>query len=205
MTPEDNLDRLSKEIFAQVDSETNQILAEAKQKAEQIRKRAREEAATEKASLLDRAKLDAERVRSQAIATTQMKARTMQLESREKLLNEVFEAARAKLASVQDWSDYDVIVKKLILEAAEQLGSEKIKIKADKVTGKYINEKMLKEVSSELGIKVELAGSLDKGVGIVASTEDGHLTYDNSLETRLTHLENELRSSVYHVLMGETL
>jgi vacuolar-type H+-ATPase subunit E/Vma4 len=205
MTPEDNLDRLSKEIFTQAESETGQILAEAKEKAEAIRKRARQEAADEKARILDQAKRDAERLRSQAVATTHMKARTLQLESREKLLTEVFDSARQKLTEVQQRSDYDGIVKRLIIEAVEQLGAKNIQIKADKTTAKLITEKMLKEIAAELKVKIEVAGTLDKGTGIVASTEDGHLTFDNTLETRLAHLETELRSPVYHVLMGETL
>jgi vacuolar-type H+-ATPase subunit E/Vma4 len=205
MTPEDNLDRLSKEIFTQAESETSQILAEAKEKAEQIRKRARQEAADEKARILDQAKRDGERLRSQAIATTQMKARTMQLESREKLLADVFTSAQEKLSSVPQRNDYEAIVKKLILEAVAQLESKEIKISADKVTGKLITEKMLKELTAEFGGKIELAATQDKGTGIIAATENGHLTYDNLLETRLEHLENELRSPVYHVLMGETL
>jgi vacuolar-type H+-ATPase subunit E/Vma4 len=205
MTPEDNLDRLSKEIFSQAESETTQLLAEAKDKASEVRKRGRQEAEDEKARILDQAKREADRLRGQAIATTQMKARTMQLESREKILKEVFEAARKNLSSVQQWNDYDDIVKKLIIEAASQLGSKKIKVKADKITGKLISDKMLKEIAAEFDGKIEMAEPLQKGTGIVAETEDGHLTFDNSLETRLAHLENELRSPVYHVLMGETL
>lgn len=205
MTPEDNLDRLSKEIFTQAESETSQILAEAKEKAEQIRKRARQEAADEKARILDQAKRDGERLRSQAIATTQMKARTMQLESREKLLADVFTSAHEKLSSVPQRNDYEAIVKKLILEAVAQLESKEIKISADKVTGRLITDKMLEELTAEFSGKIELAASLDKGTGIIAATKNGHLTYDNLLETRLEHLENELRSPVYHVLMGETL
>ena len=205
MTPEDNLDRLSKEIFSQAESETNQILADAKHKAEEIRNRAKQEAAEEKARILDQAKRDAERLRSQALATTQMKARTLQLESREKLLVETFEAARQKLAGVQQRSDYEAIVKRLSLEAAEQLCAKQVKLKADKTTAKLITEKMLKEIAAEFKGKIELSGTLEKGTGIVASTEDGHLTFDNTLETRLAHLETELRSPVYHVLMGETL
>lgn len=205
MTPEDNLDRLSKEIFSQAESETSQILAEAKEKADEIRKRAKQEAAEEKTRILDQANRDAERLRSQALATTQMKARTILLESREKLLADVFDSARQKLAGVQQRSDYDAIVKRLIIEAIEQLGTKQVKLKADKTTAKLITEKMLKEITAEFKGKIEVTGTLEKGTGIVASTEDGHLTFDNTLETRLAHLETELRSPVYHVLMGETL
>ena len=205
MTPEENLDRLSKEILNQAESESSLILAEARKKADQIRERAKKEAAEEKARILDQAKRDAERLRSQAIATTQMKARTLQLESREKLLTEVFQAAIKKLPSVQEYNDYEGIVKKLIVEAVEQLGAAKVVVSADEETAKLITEKMIKAISAEIKSKIETGETLKKGTGILAATEDGHLNYDNTLETRLAHLETELRAPVYHILMGEPL
>jgi V/A-type H+-transporting ATPase subunit E len=205
MTPDDNLERLSKEIFAQAESETGQIIADARAKADQIRKKAQQDAEEEKSRILDQARHEAERLRSQALATTQLKARTMLLDSRERLLKEVFETAEKKMASVQQWSDYEVIVKRLILEAVSQLESKNIKIRADRVTAKHITDKMLKEIEKEFGGKISMAEPLEKGTGIIASTEDGHLTFDNTLETRMAHLENELRAPVYHILMGESL
>jgi V/A-type H+-transporting ATPase subunit E len=205
MTPDDNFDRLSKEIFALAESETGQILAAAKEKGDLIRKKAHQDAEDVKSQLLDQAKREADRLRSQAVATTQLKARTMLLEAREKLFSQVFESAEEKLVSVQQWNDYEATVRKLILEAAMQLESKSIKIRADKFTAALITEKMLSEIGKEFGGKISLAEPLEKGTGIIASTEDGHLTFDNTLETRLAHLESELRAPVYHVLMGETL
>jgi V/A-type H+-transporting ATPase subunit E len=199
------LEKLSKEIFAQAESETNRIMTEAKEKADLIRQRGRQEAAEEKARILDKAKREMGRLHDQEIATTQMKARRIQLEAREKMLAEVFKAARAKLASVQEWSDYEETVKRLIVEAMEQLEAARVTLRADKVTAKLISEKMLKEITAQTGSQIEMAGTLEKGTGVIAATEDGHLVFDNSLETRLEHLENELRSPVYHVLMGEKL
>jgi V/A-type H+/Na+-transporting ATPase subunit E len=205
MTPDDNLERLSKEIFAQAESETGQILTDAHTKADRISKQARQDAEAEKSRILDQAKREVERLSSQTIATTQLKARTLQLESREKLLREVFDSADKKLASVQQWSDYEAVVKKLILEAAQQLEAKSIKISADKVTQTHISDKMIKEIEKEFGGKITLAEPLTRGTGIIASTDDGHLTFDNTLETRLAHLESELRAPVYHVLMGESI
>jgi vacuolar-type H+-ATPase subunit E/Vma4 len=48
-----------------------------------------------------------------------------------------------------------------------------------------------------------LSGGLDEGTGVVVDASAGKLHYDNTLETRLSRLQNSLRSSVYKVLMGE--
>jgi len=92
-----------------------------------------------------------------------MKARTLQLESREKLLIEVFQAAIKKLPSVQEYNDYEGIVKKLIVEAAEQLGAAKVIVSADKETAKLITDKLIKAISSEIKSKIETGEPLKPG------------------------------------------
>ena len=62
-----------------------------------------------------------------------------------------------------------------------------------------------KELSKELKIQLSVGKTLDEGTGIVVDADNGRLHYDNTLETRLSRLQSALRSSVYHVLMGERL
>jgi V/A-type H+-transporting ATPase subunit E len=205
MTPDENIERLSRDILQQAQSEAEQIISEANNKADQIRKHAQEEAAAERARILDQAKRDSDRIRSQAIATTQLKARTLQLESRENLLKEVFETALKNLSSVQQWNDYETIIEKLAKEAISQLGSSKLLIHSDKYTNKFLTESVLKKLNSEFDGRIALGEPLEKGTGLVTETANGHLTYDNTLETRLQRLANELRAPVYHLLMGESL
>ena len=205
MTPDENIERLSREILQQAESEAEQIISEAKTKAQQIQIHAQEEAAAERARILDQAKRDSDRIRSQAIATTQLKARTLQLESREKLLTEVFAEALKKLPSVQQWNDYESIIENLAEEAISQIGSNKVAIHADKFTTKILVDSVLKKLNAKFNGMIEIGDPLENKTGLIAATVNGHLNYDNTLETRLQKLENELRSPVYHLLMGESL
>ena len=205
MTTDENIERLSRDILQQAQSEADQLIVEAKGKGEQIKKHAVEEAAAERMRILNQAKRDADRIRSQAVATTQLKARTQKLEAREKLLTEVFATSMEKLASVQQWSDYEAIVEKLALEAIEQIGSKKLIIHADKFTKKLLADSLLKKIKEKFAGTIELGYPLEKCTGLIVTTEDGHLNFDNLLETRMTRLENDLRSPVYHLLMGESL
>ncbi|MHC1741169.1 MAG: V-type ATP synthase subunit E [Anaerolineaceae bacterium] len=205
MTQDENLDRLSRDILQQAQSEAEQIIAEAKEKAALIRRHAQEQAAAERISILEQAQRDSDRIRSQAIATTQLKARTLLLESRERLLTEVFEAAQKKLSSVQQWNDYEAIIEKLVEEAISQMGTSNVILSADPITSKLLTDPLLKKIGSKFDNKIELGESLKNKIGISASTTNGHLNYDNTLETRLKKLSNELRSPVYHLLMGESL
>ena len=201
---DENIKGLSNAVLSDVRGNAEQTLADGKAKAELIRKQAADQAAAERAQIMAKASVEAERIRSQAIATTQLKARTQELEHREALLNSVFEAAAEKLASVQKSSDYEKTAQLLLREAVVQLGANVIKVHTDQATGKFITTSVIENLSKELNIKIQIDEPLAKGTGVVVETEDGHRQYDNTLETRLKRMRDTLRAPVYHILMGET-
>ena len=202
---EENIATLSHAILDEAEADAQRILADAHAKADAIRQRAQEQAAAERKEILDRATQESERIRGQAMATAQLKARTLQLEHREQLLQSVFVSARKDLSSVLKWSEYDTIARRLLSEALVQLGASAVKIHTDATTAKYLSDSVVAEVSKEQNVQVEVADALAKGSGVLAETTDGHLQYENTLEDRLNRLENELRSPVYHILIGEAL
>ena len=200
--PED-IEKLARAILTEARDEADQMQAEAKEKADAIRKRAQEQAESERKMILERANQDAERLRGQATATAQLKGRSTQLENREKLLDGVFEEVKKQLDAVRNRPDYDAIAALLLREALTQLRVKKAEVKADESTQKALRKGALDEISKELKGEFSLAGTLEEGTGIVVDAADGKIHYDNTLETRLSRLQNALRSSVYKVLMGE--
>ncbi len=202
---EENIESLSHAVLSEAREEAERILAEAREKADAIRKRAQEQAAAERAEILERANLEAARLRGQSVATTQMKARTMELEHRERLLDKVFEAARQQLPSIQQWSDYNQICQRLLKEALSQLQASDVLIQADQKTLSYLPDLVLNEISNKNNIHLAVGKLLENETGVNVISTDGHLHYDNTLEIRLNRLQNTLRSPVYHLLIGETL
>ena len=196
----EDIDLLARAIMGEANDEAAQFLAEAKEKAEAIRKRAQEQAESERKEILERARQDAERLRSQTTATAQLKSRSYQLEEREKLLDGVFTEVKKQLDAVKSRADYGAIATMLAREALTQLKVDQAEIRADDATRKALK---LDDLSKELNGKFSLSGSLDEGTGVVVSAAGGKLSYDNTLETRLSRLQGTLRSSVYKVLMGE--
>lgn len=199
------MDTLYQAVMSEARSEADRILAEARAKGESILKEAQEQAEAERKEILERASLEAERIRRQMVATAQIKARTIQLERREKLLDQVFGAARQQLPSVQQWSDYDQIATQLLRESLTRLGASTAVVYADSVTQKCLTQKVLDEISKEMNIQVRLKETLKQGTGVIVESEDGRRRYDNTLETRLSRMGDSLRSPAYHLLMGETL
>jgi len=201
---EDNIQTLSRAILTEARAEAEQIGADANTKADSIRQKAQEQADAAHKEILDRALQEAERIRSQAVSTTQLKARTIELESREKLLDSVFKAARQQLPAVQQRPNYDQIVYSLIQEALNQLNAKEGEIRADPATQKLLTDHISEKISADLKVSLQIGQPLEHGTGVVVNTSDGHLHYDNTLETRLSRLQNGLRSAVYRILMGES-
>jgi len=202
-TETQDIEMLSRAILTEARDEADQIKAEAKEKADAIRKRAQEQAEQERKAILDRAREDAERLRGQAVATAQLKSRSLQLTNREQLLDRVFETVRERLPEVHKRPDYDQIAALLLREALVQLRVNKAQVRADKTTQTILEKKLLNELSRELNGQFTSAGVLEEGTGVIVDAADGRLNYDNTLETRLQRLEGTLRSSVYKILVGE--
>jgi V/A-type H+-transporting ATPase subunit E len=202
---EENIESLSRAMISEAKTEAEQIRANAQAKADEIRQRAVKQAEAERGEILERARQEADRLRGQVIATTQMKARTLELEHREKLLVNVFQAARQQISSIEQWGEYNQIAHKLLGEAVKQLGASKVQIRTDEITQKVLVKQGLELISKELGAEIILGKSLPHGLGVISETIDGHLQFDNTLETRLDRLQNGMRSPVYRILIGETL
>jgi len=199
---EEDIELLARAIMTEAREEAEQLHVEAREKAETIRTRAQQEAEIERNAILARAKEETDRLRSQTSATSQLKSRSMQLEQRERVLNEVFEEARKRLSSVKDRSDYGEIAMMLAREALTQLNATEADLQADEATKKALK---LDELSRELNGKFLFAEKLEEGTGVVVNAAGGKLHYDNTLETRLSRLRSSLRSSVYKLLMGEDI
>jgi vacuolar-type H+-ATPase subunit E/Vma4 len=202
---EKSIKALSRAVMKKAQADADQILADAKAEASAVREHAQQQAEKEHQEILERARQQAERIQNQAVAAARLKARTLKLEQREKLLDDVFDAVRQRLPTVQQWTDYDQVVLMLVREAVAQLKAKEGRVWADERAREILSEETLAGLSEELGVQLQLGEPLRKGVGVIAKMPDGHREYDNTLEARLNRWQDELRFSVYHLLMGESL
>ena len=204
-TEAENIQGLSHAVMTEARSEAEHRIVEARQKAEEIRSKAQEQAAAERAKILENANKEAARMKSQMVASAHLKARTVQLEQREQVLNHVFEQAMRQLPEIQKNGEYKAIAAALLKESLERLGSDSAVIQADERTRSVLSPETLASISKESGVQLSLAEPLTQGTGLVVETPDGHRRYDNTLETRMGRLQDSLRNPVYRLLMGETV
>ncbi len=91
----------------------------------------------------------------------------------------------------------------LLKAALLHLKGYPVKVQLDPVLKKVLTQEDLEKIAGELGVEITEVTELNQGTGVIVETIDGHLKYDNTLETRLNRLQNILRTPVYHILMGE--
>ena len=203
-TLEEDIKSLERAVLAEARAEAEKIGETARQKTDALRKQAQIQAEAERKAILDQAKQEADRIRGQSLATGQLKARTFQLESREKLLNEVFAKVRQQIGDVSKSKEYEKITSQLLREALSQLNAQTAVVHADKVTLKILNGGVLEKVAKDLKAELSVGKTLEDRTGVLVEASQGRLVYDNTLETRLDRLKNGLRSSVFQILSGES-
>ena len=203
-TVDENIENLSQAILSEARGETEHVKADAQARAEEIKRRAQEQADAEHKAILDQASAEANRLRSQALATAQLKARSSELAHREKLLDRAFKAVCQQLPELQKRSDYGQILSVLIREGLDQLNADRVEVRADTVSQKFLTSQFLDDISKATSVKLTVGRSLEQGSGVVLDAADGHLHFDNTFETRLGRMQSRLRPAAFQVLMGDS-
>ncbi len=203
MIGQDKVQALEQAIIGIAQQEAQVILDEAKAKADSIRKQAQSDADIENNRIRQEAQQTAARRMDQAIAKAQLEAQMLKLQRREQLLTRTFDRVREQLATIPQRPDYALIVRRLISEAATYLGDDAFVIHADAVTNEVMDDASLEDLGQTLNVHLERGAQLETGTGIVLSTSNGHRRYDNTLETRLTRIQDDVRTTVFHLLAGD--
>lgn len=202
-TVDGNIETLSKAILGEAQAEIEDVRAGSQSKADGILNRAHTSAEQQRAETLDRARQEARRLKDQATATAQLKARTLELEHREQLLQQVFAKAAARLGDSKTHKDFARTMQRLLKEALDQLHTSSAVIRADAATRAVLTKAVLEEISRETGTALQMGETLESGTGVRVQSPDGHLQFDNTLENRLDRMRAALRAEVYRVLVGE--
>jgi len=200
-----DLDTLREAVKAEAERDRQHVLATAKAEARRILDTARAEAEAEAKRLVNAAKQHAAELKQQAMGAAQLEARALLTRKREALLDEVFAKAAEQLSHPEAIDDYPNLVPGLIADAAAHItGVDTLIVHADAYTAGLVDKSVLDQLATDLGISLTLGEMLRGGVGVVVTSGDGRLRYDNTLGTRLERMRPALRPLVYRVLIGGT-
>jgi len=203
MIGQDKVQALERTIMEIAQQEAQAILDEARAKADSLRKQAEIKAAAESDHILEEARQAVEKFVDQATAKAQLEAQMLKLQRREQALMRTFTKARLQLTTIPERPDYADIARRLISEAATYMGDEAFVVQADAATNRVLDNALLENLAQQLNVQLERGPQLEEGAGIVLTTPNGHRRYDNTLETRLTRIQDNVRTAVFHILAGD--
>lgn len=117
-------EKLKEKIITEANEQADQVLNEARRRAEQTMARGEQEAASRKKALLEQARAQAEERRRRALTIAELDARKKILTAKEELIEDTFKQALTRLQSMEPGA-YQEIIFPMLLHAV-QSGKEEI-------------------------------------------------------------------------------
>ncbi|AFK21932.1 V-type ATP synthase subunit E [Pyrococcus sp. ST04] len=189
------------EINREAEQKIKYILEEAKKEAEKIKEEARKKAESRAEWILRKAKTQAELEKQRIIANARLEVRRKKLAVQEEYITKVIEEAKRRLAEMPE-DEYFETIKTLLKDAISELGEKRVRVTSNEKTLSLIASR-IEEIKAEIGdVAIELGNPIDTIGGVIVESEDGSIRIDNTFESRMERLENEIRAKVAKVLFG---
>ena len=190
----DTLEKVSAEFEAEVLADLEAGRAEALGRVESVRKVTAEAVA----KILETGMKQAESVKRQIIGAAELETRNAQLRSLERAVNETFDLATNEISgSTAD--SYEKAIGRLIQEGLEVIGPKAQVYCAAKDRNVVASE--IKKLGSKAKVFLE-TDPIETIGGVVLTTPDGSVRFDNTFEARLERTKPSLRKEVAAVLTG---
>jgi V/A-type H+/Na+-transporting ATPase subunit E len=197
------IDYTVKKVSDEAQNEMIQNIAESKKAALEVVSKKMGEALAEATRISEQEVRQAEALKRQIIGSAEMTSRNRTLEIIEENLNLAFAQALEKLKGTTAGVNYVGIVKSLVLEGIEEVGGEDFVVSGN-VADQQVVQQVIDGISRDKGVKISRSGlrNPDSVGGIVISSADGFVTFDNTYEARLERLKPDLRKQIAQLFTG---
>jgi V/A-type H+-transporting ATPase subunit E len=197
-----SLERTIDKVLSQKESALISEIDSALQKSLKNLESSKSSLQTEYDSIIESSKKQAENLKRQIIGSSTLNARNKELLIIESAIDEIFNKARQKLAESNSQKNYEKLLTRMIEDTAARLGSELI-IQCNK-TDLKLAKKLSSEISTEKKMKITVSDEvIDIIGGIKATSVDGTMTFDNTLDSSIESLKPLIRKDIVHLLRGE--
>ncbi len=179
-------------ILTQARAEADRRLSEAEARRQEVLGRTRAEveaqARLEARSRIDRAELEGKRQVSQ---------------TKETMLNEVFEQTRARLLAFRESPGYRDWLRATLLAALQQLEGEQFQVMANPEEEKWLTPDLLEEVGQARACRLDRNGDPDLPPGgFVVVRADGRVRVDQTFQGIMDRQRETLRAETARQLWG---
>ncbi|MGA7006543.1 MAG: V-type ATP synthase subunit E family protein [Nitrososphaeraceae archaeon] len=199
-----SLERTIGKVLAQSESELTAQIDSALKEALSNLDASRVKLQSESDVIIQSAKKQAENIKRQIIGSSRLTARNKELLLIESAINDIFAKAKQKLGSAYNEKEYRDLLKRMIEESVQRLGSAEVVIECNK-NDLEIVKKILSDLSANKNkLKVSLSKKpVDIIGGIRAVSGDGTMTLDNSLDSQIERLKPLIRKELVQLLRGD--
>ena len=146
---------------------------------------------TEYDKIISDGKKEADKIEKQITGSSDIEARNKQLMALEEAVDKVFSIALDQIANVDRSGDYSNLIKSLIKEATQILGTSEISISTNAKDRDVVQSVLSQFPGTELSSDV-----IDCLGGIKVKSKDGAMTFDNTLDARIERLKPLIRKEI---------
>lgn len=197
------LERTVDKVLSQKESDLISNLDSAYQESVRNLDSSRTKLNAEYLMILENAKKQAENLKRQIIGSSRLTARNNQLILIEESVGNVFEMLRARMATLHKEQNYEQLIRQAIIDSHKEIGNNDIVIECN-VTDLDLVRSVVKDINKDRGTMIKVADiAIDIIGGIRASSADGSLTYDDSMDSRIERLKPLIRKNIVQILRGE--
>jgi V/A-type H+/Na+-transporting ATPase subunit E len=197
-----SLERTIDKVLSQKESALISEIDSALQKSLKNLESSKSSLQTEYDNIIESSKKQAENLKRQIIGSSTLNARNKELVIIESAIDEIFNKAREKLAESNSQKNYEKLLASMIKDTAAKLGSDVV-IQCNKTDLKLV-KKISSEESTNKKVKITVSDEvIDVIGGIKATSVDGTMTLDNTLDSSIEGLKPLIRKDIVQLLRGE--
>ena len=203
MSSSSPLERTIDKVLSQKESELILKIDSAHQESLRNLDSSKSKLNSEYLAIIENARKQAENLKRQIVGSSRLSARNNQLILIEDSVRTVFEMVRKRLSSIHKEPDYEKLMKQALLNALKEIGKNDLSIECNK-TDYSLVRKVVDSINKEMGTKMVVSNkNIDILGGIRATSSDGTLSYDDSIDSRIERLKPLIRKNIVQVLRGE--
>jgi V/A-type H+/Na+-transporting ATPase subunit E len=195
------LDRTVDKVLAQKQEEFMTQIDSAYQEAASNLESSKSSLRSEYEKIIQGSKKQAENLKRQILGSKRLESRNQELLLIEMAVNDYFEKARERFRELPRDKEYKSMINEMIDDCISAIGTEEIIIESNEK-----DSKMISEIISKKSKKVKVSLS-EKPINVIgglrATSADGSLTYDSTLELRMERLKPLIRKEIVQTLRGD--
>ncbi len=197
-----NLDNLLKKIISEAENEAERMREETRKKLEEFEKETKELVSEIKHKELEKELPHLEYIRKRTEAEYQQKAKRTRIQTKEKLIDDVFEKVEKDLSSFRENSEYKKYLQSKLESTQRAFGSKDVKLLIDKRDEKIIKQ-IVTKLEKEKNVKfiIEIT-ELAKSGGFILTDKEERVRIDYTIEYLLEESRDIIRTKINEYLFN---